>query len=132
MSFKSQVKRTKASSRRGSSSQIVVSQNFKPSTKSEELSVRVSSDLLLEIGLSSGDKADVLYDEEQSLWMIRADSDGFTISGKEGAPTGLIRYTLKPGHVRLTDERSELPVKIECDDESLIVREDHVIFKLKS
>lgn len=30
---------------------------------------------------------------------------GFLITGKEGAPTGLVRYTLKDGHVKLVNEK---------------------------
>lgn len=131
MSFKSQVRESKVSSRRGSTSLLVVSQSFKPSTKSEEFSVRVASDLLKKINLEIGERADVLYDSESDRWMVKSNKDGFTITGKEGSPTGLIRYTLKPGHDRLTKERAELPVKFECDEDSLEVGSDHVIFKLK-
>lgn len=131
MSFKSQVKESKVSSRRGSTSLIVVSQTFKPSTKSEEFSVRVASTLLKKVGLEIGGRADVLYDASSDRWMIKSSADGFTITGQKGAPTGLVRYTLKTGHDRLTKERSELPVRIESDDESLEIYGDHVIFKLK-
>lgn len=132
MAFKSQHQKSKSSSRRGSSAEIVVSQSYKPSTDSEELSVRISSGLMSMIGLSIGGKADVLFDDESSMWMVKACVDGgFTVSGKQDAPTGLIRYTLKQGHARLTENRADLPVKCECEDGSIELGTDHVIFALK-
>lgn len=133
MAFKSQLKASKASSRRGSSASIVVSQTHKPSTGTQELSIRISSDVIEKIGLSvgGGDKVDVLYDAENDLWMIqRCGDDGFTITGKEGAVTGLIRYTLKKGHARFSEEISELPIKKESDEDSIEYKDGAVIFKL--
>lgn len=131
MNFQSQAKKTKISSRRGSSAQIVITQSFKPSTKAEELSVRIATEVLEKVGLNIGGKADVLYDEGSNQWMIKADESGFTVTGKEGAPTGLIRYTLKSGHARLTDERAKLPVRLGSDDTALIFSGDNVIFRLE-
>ncbi|EEO8387486.1 hypothetical protein G6C71_004598 [Salmonella enterica] len=133
MAFKSQLKTSKASSRRGSSASIVVSQTHKPSTGTQELSIRISSEVLARIGLDVGTnrKVDVLYDNDNDLWMIKVcGDDGFTITGKEGAATGLIRYTLKKGHARFTDEQAALPIKRESDEESITYEEDAVIFKL--
>jgi hypothetical protein len=130
MAFISQIESTRESSRRGSASPVIVSQTYKPSTKSEELSFRVSSKLLSDIGLKNGDKADVLFDDETDRWMIRPASSGYTISGKLDAPTGLIRYTLKSGHARLTKSRADLPVKKECDPRSLSISERSIIFSL--
>lgn len=131
MAFKSQMESTKVSSRRGSASPLTVSQSYKPSTKAEELSFRISAKLLGDIGLKNGDKADVLFDGETGRWMIRPSQDGFTISGKLEAPTGLIRYTLKVGHARLTDKRADLPVKKECDIDTLSISERSIIFSLQ-
>lgn len=130
MGFVSQSSKSKVSSRRGSKSDVVVSQIYKPSTKSEEMSFRLSSSFMSKFGVGIGSRVDVLRDEESDLWMIKKSDDGFLISGKEGAPTGLIRYTLKEGHARLVDERSDLPFKKEVDNESITVSEDSVIFGL--
>lgn len=133
MAFKSQLKQSKLTTRRGSKASIVVSQTYKPSTKSEEFSVRISADLMGKIGLLMGDKVDVLRDEECDLWMIqKCGSDGFTVAGKDEAPTGLIRYTLKPGHERLSENRADLPIKLECDESSLKIADGSVIFSLIS
>jgi len=130
MAFKSQIESTRESSRRGSASPVIVSQTYKPSTRAEELSFRVSSKLLADIGLKNGDKADVLFDDETNRWMIRPASGGYTISGKLDAPTGLIRYTLKSGHARLTKNRADLPVKKECAPGDLSISERSIIFSL--
>jgi len=133
MAFKSQLKTSKASSRRGSSASIVVSQAHKPSTGTQELSIRISSEVLSNMGLEVGTqrKVDVLYDSESDLWMIQVcGDDGFTITGKEGAATGLIRYTLKKGHARFTEEQTELPIKRESNEESIEYKDGAVIFKL--
>jgi hypothetical protein len=135
MAFESQVKKSKTASRRGSNSVVVVSQSYKPSTKSEELSIRVDVSLLGTIDLKIGDRVDVLFDRDSSLWMVKdskSDTEGFKISGKLDGPTGLIRYTLKDGHARLTNERADLPVKREIDDDSLTVESDAIIFSLKA
>jgi len=131
MAFQSQVERTKRVSRRRASAPIMVAQTYKESAKSEEISFRVSSELLKDIGLSIGMKADVLYDKDDNKWMIRASEDGFSISGKPGAPSGLIRYTLKVGHARLTEVRADLPVRRECDTESISISEKSVVFMIK-
>ena len=132
MSFVSQAKESRISTRRGSSSLIAVSQTLKPSTKADEISVRIAVSVLGRIGLDIGGRADVLYDSGSDRWMVKSSDEGFTVTGKKGAPTGLIRYTLKEGHARITNDRDGLPVRIECDDSSLEYGEDHVIFKLKN
>jgi len=81
--------------------------------------------------VGTGAKVDVLYDAESDLWMIaKSDDDGFTITGKEGAVTGLIRYTLKKGHARFTEEELNLPIKKESDEDSIDYKDGAVIFKL--
>lgn len=132
MGFKSQLKASKASSRRGSSASIVVSQTHKLSTGTQELSIRISSEVLNSMGVEVGTNAqvDVLYDAENDLWMIKRCDNGFTITGKEGAATGLIRYTLKKGHAKFTEEQSDLPIKRESDEGSIVYEDGAVIFKL--
>ncbi|EKK5437251.1 hypothetical protein PN797_004801 [Enterobacter hormaechei] len=133
MAFKSQLKASKASSRRGSSASIVISQTHKPSTGTQEFSIRISSEVLSRMGLEVGTqrKVDVLFDSENDLWMIQVcGDDGFTITGKEGAATGLIRYTLKKGHARFTEDQTELPIKRESNEDSIEYKDGAVIFKL--
>ncbi|MEZ9594464.1 hypothetical protein AB4298_07460 [Shewanella sp. 10N.261.52.F9] len=132
MAFESQLKKSRVAGRRGSSAIIVVSQSYKPSTKSEELSIRVDVKLLSKVGLSIGSKVDVLFDGDSNLWMVKKSNDGFTISGKVDGPTGLIRYTLKEGHSRLTAERANLPVKMDVDEACLVIENDSIIFALQS
>ncbi len=133
MAFESQLKQSKISTRRGSKSSIVMSQSYKQSTKSEELSIRIAAKLMNDSGIVINSKVDILFDKDNNLWMIKKckSNEGFTVSGKDGAPTALIRYTLKDGHVKLTNERADLPVKIECDESSIKHSEQGVIFKLK-
>jgi hypothetical protein len=129
--FKSQLQKSKASSRRGSSASIVVSQTYKKSTDAEELSVRLSSEIMDKINVSVGCKVDVLYDDETNLWLVKpCEPDGYTISGKVGGSTGLIRYTLKKGHARFTEERSLLPIKRECDEDTIQYAHGGVVFSL--
>lgn len=130
MAFKSQSEESKIASRRGSNAVVVVSQVYKPSTKSEEMSFRVSSAALKKISVAVGDRVDVLFDEEDNLWMIVKNENGFSVSGKKDGPTGLIRYTLKDGHVRLTNDRTDLPYKCESDDASIKYQNDSMIFKI--
>lgn len=128
MAFKSQRQASKKVGRRGSSAGIVVSQSYKPSTNSEEMSFRVATSLLNEAGLDIGDKVDVLFDEDSLQWMITKESDGFTISGKKDGPTGLIRYTLKKDHIRLTNDSESLPMKLDSDDETIDVHDGKIVF----
>lgn len=131
MAFKSQAKQSRMITRRGSKAAIVVSQSYKPSTNSEELSLRLSADAISKMGLDMGERVDVLYDDENDMWMIqKSDNHGFMITGKSGAPTGLIRYTLKDGHARLTSNKEELPVRRESDDSSIKFDGSSVIFSL--
>jgi hypothetical protein len=135
MAFTSQLERSKRSGRRKSGAEVVVSQTYKPSTKSEELSIRVATNLLESAGMEIGSKVDVLYDDDASIWMVKkVGSDGYAISGKKGGPTGLIRYTLKPGHHKLTEERADLPVKINGDMSSVAINdnEKYFIFSLSN
>jgi hypothetical protein len=128
MAFESQSK----SSGLMAGAKVVISQSYKPSSGSEELSVRVDINLLSKVGLLIGDRADVLFDKTTNQWMVKkSGKGGFKISGKNGAPKGLIRYTLKEGHTKLSDERSSLPVKKELDESSLVVGDDNFIFMLK-
>lgn len=131
MGFISQLSKTKISSRRGSASQVTVTQSFKPSTSAEELSIRISVECLKNISLKIGDNVDVLYDADTDTWMIKKEDDGYKVSGKADAPTGLIRYTLKEGHKKFTNVRESLPVRKDSDDESILFMGDKMTFKLK-
>jgi len=131
MAFISQLKASKSSSRRGSSASIVISQSYKASTDSQELSVRISSEVMEKLGVVIGSKVDLLHDEENDIWLVRpCSADGFKISGKVGGATGLIRYTLKKGHSRFTDDKNKLPIKKDCEEESIKYEEGGVIFRL--
>jgi len=131
MSFVSQVDTSKARSGRMGDSSIVVTQSFKESTKSQELSVRIASVVLSRAGMKVGDCVDVLHDGDTDRWMIKKMDSGLKITGKDNAPTGLIRYTLKIGHARFTDDREHLPIKKVSVEDSIDVEECQIIFKLK-
>jgi len=131
MGFISQLSKTKISTRRGSASQVTATQSFKPSTSAEELSIRISTECLKNISLKIGDNVDVLYDADNDTWMIKKEEVGYKISGKNDAPTGLIRYTLKEGHKKFTSHRESLPVKKDSDDGSIVYMGDKMTFKLK-
>lgn len=125
MSFTSQYEKSRKSARRSSACEIVITQSFKPSTNAEEMSIRISTDVLSMANIAIGDKVDVLRDEKNDLWMVRKNStEGFTVSGKVGGPTGLIRYTLKNGHYKLTEIQNELPFKLEFSSDHIQVPKD--------
>lgn len=132
MSFVSQVSKSRAPTSRIGDSSIVVSQSYKNSTNSQELSIRITADLLKKATLKIGDFVDVLYDKESDSWMIAQMSGGLKITGKEDAPTGLVRYTLKDGHARFTDEKDHLPIKKASCEDLIKVGEGEIIFKLLS
>lgn len=71
-----------------------------------------------------GDKADVLRDDKNDLDDKKNEKEGFTISGKSGGPTGLIRYTLKNGHYKLTEIKTELPFKLEFSSEFIVTNKN--------
>jgi len=111
MPFTSQYERSKKTSKR-TSADVIVTQNMKSSTNSEEMSFRISRDVLNEAGIAIGDKVDVLRDNQSNRWMIqKTEQEGFSISGKSDAPTGLVRYTIKEGHYRLTTKKEDLPYR---------------------
>jgi len=132
MGFESQVAKNKKESgrgRRGIASPVVVTQSYKASAKAELLAFRVSADLLSRIGLSIGDKAEVFHDSDTGQWMIKNTGDGIVISGKDGASMGGIRYTLKAGHARLTNNRGVLPMKAACEQDGILLKADELIIK---
>lgn len=129
MGFISQLRRSRAPSSRIGEFSIVANQAFKTSTNSQELSIRITSSLLGKANMKIGDHVDVLYDEESDSWMISKMTGGLKITGKDGAPTGLIRYTLKEGHARFTDERDELPVKRNSSEDDIKIGDGEIIFK---
>lgn len=133
MGFVSQLKESKVSTRRGSKASIIMTQSHKPSTNSDEMSIRISSDLMKRSGIEINSKVDILHDPEENKWMIKkCESDGFNVGGKVDAPTALIRYTLKGGHIKITEHRSELPMKKECEESSISIVDNGVIFTLST
>ena len=106
MAFVSQVDKSRAASSRIGDSSIVVTQSYKASTKAQELSIRLTSLVLSKGGMKIGDHVDVLYDKDSDRWMLRKMDGGLKITGKDDAPTGLIRYTLKDTHARFTERKS--------------------------
>lgn len=130
MPFISQISKSRSTSSRIGDTSVVVTQSFKPSTKAQELSIRLTTSLLARAGMKNGDLVDVLHDPEEGLWMIASMDNGLKITGKEDAPTGLIRYTLKEGHARFTDDKEHLPIRKSSVEESIEVSPGKVIFKL--
>ena len=55
---------------------------------------------------------------------------GEKITGKDDAPTGLIRYTLKDTHARFTEEKEHLPIRKSSIEDSLEIEDGQIIFKL--
>jgi len=130
MSFVSQVSKSRAPSSRIGESSIVASQSYKTSTNAQELSIRITSGLLQKAAMKVGDFVDVLYDKESDSWMLAKMSGGLKITGKDDAPTGLIRYTLKEGHARFTEDKALLPVRRSSVEEEIKVSDGEIIFKL--
>ncbi|MDO6501274.1 hypothetical protein, partial [Photobacterium sanguinicancri] len=70
----------------------MMTQSYKPSTISDEMSVRISRKLMKRAGIEVNSKVDMLHDQDNYKWMIKTcDIDGFNVSGKDSAPTALIR-----------------------------------------
>lgn len=137
MGFISQYEKTRLGGRRRMKSSVAVSQSYKPSTGSQEMSFRVSSVLMDRAGISLGDRVDVLRDKNSDLWMIKKMAgDGFSVTGKDGGPSLLIRYTLKELHDCLSDDEERLkkygPVRFECDEDSVVCESGEIVFSLKS
>lgn len=130
MAFVSQLSQSRSSASRIGDSSIAVTQSFKASTNAQELSIRLTSVLLEKAGMMIGDSVDVLYDSENDLWMVMKINSGLKITGKEGAPTGLVRYTLKGGHARFTDEKDHLPIRKCSLEDSIKVGDGQIIFKV--
>ncbi|WP_187487218.1 hypothetical protein [Duffyella gerundensis] len=130
VTFVSQVNKSRTPSSRIGESSIVVSQTYKASTKSQELSIRVTADVLSKASMKIGDFVDVLYDKDSDRWMLSRMVGGLKITGKEDAPTGLVRYTLKEGHARLTEERDSLPKRKFSLDDAMETNDGEIIFKL--
>lgn len=131
MAFESQSAQSKYSQRRSACGDIVATQSIKLSSNSMELSFRLSSSTLAKAGLNINDRVDVLFDKDTNRWMIKEDQKGFLITGKNGAPTALIRYTLKDNHARITMDDKDLPCKRACKADSLITLEKSIIFSLE-
>jgi len=131
MAFVSQIGQSRSAASRIGDSSIVVTQSFKASTNAQELSIRLTATLLGRAGMKVGDSVDVLHDPEHEMWMVMRMSAGLKITGKEDAPTGLIRYTLKGGHARFTDEKDHLPIKKASVEDSIEVEDGQIIFKVK-
>nr|CRY95941.1 hypothetical protein [uncultured prokaryote] len=131
MSFVSQVSKSRASSSRIGDSEIVITQSYKPSADSQELSIRATTATLKKAGINIGDTVDILYDIDNDKWMIKKTDGALKITGKENAPTGLIRYTLKEGHARFTEDKAILPVRKYSIDDFLDITDEQIIFKVK-
>lgn len=130
MGFVSQLSKSRTPSSRIGDSSIVVSQSYKASTKAQELSIRVTSELLHKASMKIGDFVDVLYDTDSDRWMLSKMVGGLKITGKENAPTGLVRYTLKEGHARFTDDKEHLPIRKCSIDDEVDVSDGEIVFKL--
>lgn len=130
MGFVSQVSKSRAPSSRIGESSIVASQSYKTSTNAQELSIRITSGLLQKAAMKVGDFVDVLYDKDSDSWMLAKMSGGLKITGKDDAPTGLIRYTLKEGHARFTEDKALLPVRRSSVEDEIKVSDGEIIFKL--
>lgn len=130
MGFVSQVSKSRAPSSRIGESSIVASQSYKASTNAQELSIRITSGLLQKAAMKVGDFVDVLYDKDTDSWMLAKMPGGLKITGKDDAPTGLIRYTLKEGHARFTEDKALLPVRRSSVEDEIKVSDGEIIFKL--
>ncbi|WP_336767008.1 hypothetical protein [Pantoea ananatis] len=130
MAFVSQVSKSRSTASRIGDSSIVVTQSFKASTNAQELSIRLTASLLSKAGMKNGDLVDVLHDPDEDVWMIALMDGGLKITGKNDAPTGLIRYTLKDGHARFTEDKEHLPIKKSSVEDSIDASSGKIIFKL--
>ena len=130
MAFVSQVSKSRSTASRIGDSSIVVTQSFKASTNAQELSIRLTASLLSKAGMKNGDLVDVLHDPDEDVWMIALMDGGLKITGKNDAPTGLIRYTLKDGHARFTEDKEHLPIKKSSVEDSIDASYGKIIFKL--
>ncbi len=103
---------------------------------SVELGFRISRGAMDTTGIEIGDRVDILYDSESSVWMIKAVLEGgFGVAGQKNKSgeysSCVIRITLRPGFPRLSDD-DNASVKQFSQDSETKMGTGRIIFKLGS
>lgn len=101
---------------------------------SVELAFRISRGAMDTTGIEIGDRVDILYDNESSMWMIKTVLEGgFGVAGQKNKSgeylSCVIRITLRPGFPRLSDD-DDISVKQFSQDSEIKMGTGRIIFKL--
>lgn len=99
-----------------------------------ELGFRISRTAMDTTGIEIGDRVDILYDSESSVWMIKAVLEGgFGVAGQKNKSgeysSCVIRITFRPGFPRLSDD-GDISVKQFSQDSETKMGTGRIIFKL--
>ncbi len=121
------------SGRLAQSRNIVVTQS-KRATGAVELGFRLNRAVMDATGIYIGDRVDILYDAESSLWMIKKIPEGgFAIAGQKNKggeyASCAIRLTMRPGFPKLTENDDEQVKKFSQDSDTQMEK-GQVIFSL--
>ncbi|MEH0875744.1 hypothetical protein QM999_13765 [Pectobacterium cacticida] len=115
------------------SNNVTVTQS-KRATGAVELGFRISRSVMDETGINIGDRVDILYDSESSMWMIKKIPEGgFAVAGQKNKAgefsSCAIRLTLRPGFPRLSAD-DDASVKQLSQDSDTQMEKGQVIFRL--
>ncbi|EAA3682157.1 hypothetical protein Q6W56_003839 [Salmonella enterica] len=115
------------------SNHVTVTQT-KRATGAVELGFRIGRTAMDATGIETGDRVDILYDNESSLWMIKKIPEGgFGVAGQKNKAgeysSCAIRITLRPGFPRLSDD-DDASVKQFSQDSDTQMEKGQIIFKL--
>ncbi|EOF5156994.1 hypothetical protein ACK1FV_003578 [Salmonella enterica] len=115
------------------SNHVTVTQT-KRATGAVELGFRIGRTAMDATGIETGDRVDILYDNESSLWMIKKIPEGgFGVAGQKNKAgeysSCAIRITLRPGFPRLSDD-DDASVKQFSQDSVTQMEKGQIIFKL--
>lgn len=112
----------------------VTATQTKRATGAVELGFRIGRTAMDATGIETGDRVDILYDSESSLWMIKKIPEGgFGVAGQKNKAgeysSCAIRITLRPGFPRLSDD-DDASVKQFSQDSDTQMEKGQIIFKL--
>lgn len=118
-------------------SYVMVSQSTRGESDTIELTFRLSAHAMDKMGVKIGSKVDILYDKDESLWMIKKmpeGNGGFSLSGQKNKSghysTAAARLTWRQGFPLLSEEERTKTVKKGSVDADTRFEQGAIIFKL--
>jgi hypothetical protein len=109
---------------------VSVTQVFREKIKACMITITLSEKLMESARLRKGDRVDLYFDQETSLWKVGLNKDGsYTVSGNASSPQGVVRFTHKPGMPNIADVKTPHK-RLFADTEQLVINAGEVIFKL--